>query len=128
MKKLILLAMFIACLSQTNAQSRIGLTFAEIKSDFPYYSFTVSTLSDGSLCYSTYFSCGRFVYFFKEYGGVCVSCAYYIDTYACVNSLVEKYNSKYVIVSDVEWKAYVEGGNISIKLTDYDGLQTFLYY
>lgn len=52
-----------------------------------------------------------------------------IDEIPYLNGQVEAYNKKYVIVSDTEWKAYLEGGGIlKIKLEYNDEYEIYVFY
>ena len=55
---------------------------------------------------------GTFVYYFDKDTKLSNICIQIVDEMPYLNGQVESYNKKYVIVSDSEWKAYLEGGNI----------------
>ena len=45
-----------------------------------------------------------------------------------LNYFVEDYNSKYVIVSDTEWKFYNQNGIMYISLIEVQGTPAFVYF
>lgn len=94
------------------SQSRIGFTESEIRKEFYDIKFTVK-YSDGS---NTRYIIGqtestvRYYYFNAE--GRCYTCYIKPKNQGTLNTMVEQYNKMYVIVSDTEWKMYLEGGGI----------------
>jgi len=59
---------------------------------------------------------GTFFYYLDKETGLSNFCIQVIDKMPYLNGQVETYNKKYVIVSDTEWKAYLEGGGL-LKIT-----------
>ena len=111
------------------SQSRIGFSKTEIKSEFSHYDYTSGITDDGTEYLQIKAVQSYNIYYFNDYG-FCYAVAIFPRTQGDLNSFVQDYNSKYVIVSDSEWKAYVnKGGILSIKLFyDEDIQASFFIY
>ena len=113
-------------------QAHLGATLKEIKEAHPNNVFKdVYYTDDGSKYFtSTDMPLGNFSYYFtKETDKTYLCVQVPIDNIA-LNTLVEMYNKKYVIVSDSTWKAYLDGGaimNINLHYAEKYGVSIFFY-
>lgn len=117
MKKLLLLLTVLLpmfCI----AQAHLGSTENEIRNKYPNKTFEVGYSDDGEKYIKTFMVYGNFIYYFNKENGLSNFCMQIIDEMPYLNGQVEAYNKKYVIISDTEWKAYLEdGGILNIKLS-----------
>jgi hypothetical protein len=128
MKKLIVL--FILLLSfLSNAQAHLNLTEKDIRDGYSDKTFEVGYNDDGEKYISTFMIYGTFIYYFDKETGLSDFCIQIVDKMPYLNGQVEAYNKKYVIVSDTEWKAYLEGGSVlNIKLTYNKENEFYVFY
>lgn len=98
------------------SQARIGWTESEIKSDFYYWTFETD-YSDAGLKYIFTDDAEYAIisYYFNS-DGYCTFCAVLPNNRAGLNYYVQAYNSRYVVISDTKWKAYLESGVLIIEL------------
>lgn len=112
----------------SNAQAHIGSTEKEIKDLYLDKTFETGFTDGGEKYISTFMYYGTFVYYFDKETKLSNSCLQIIDEMINLNAQVEAYNKKYVIISDSEWKAYLDGGSIlKIKLS-YDKENKFYVF
>lgn len=102
------------------AQAHLGSTLHEIKNYHPEKEFTVESLDDGSLVAETDMPLGSFLYFFDKETGLSNLCVQIPDDLTALNTQVEIYNKKYVIISETSWKAYLDGGGVMKINLNYD--------
>jgi len=128
MKKLLfLLIVFLPILS--NAQAHLGSTEKEIRDLHSDKTFEVAYSDNGEKYIYTFMNYGTFFYYFDKETGLSNFCMQAVDKMPYLNGQVEAYNKKYVIVSDTEWKAYLEGGGIlKIKLSYDEELKVYIFY
>lgn len=119
MKNLIL-AMILLIPFLGRAQAHLGSTLNEIKNTHPEKEFTVEKLDDGTLVAETNMPLGTFLYFFDNETGLSNLCVQVPDDLTALNTQVEIYNKKYVIISETSWKAYLEGGGVMRIHLNYD--------
>ncbi len=100
----------------SNAQAHLGSSESEIRKTHPDKTFTVSYADDGTKTISTFMIFGTFYYYISKETGLSYGCVQVIDDMPLLNGQIEAYNGKYVIISDSEWKAYLEGGG-KMKIT-----------
>ncbi len=124
--KIFLTGLFLIVGFNSFSQARIGFTESQIRSEFYYLSFEEGVTNDGFKYIYTYGDRGAIAYFFDE-DGICILTRYMPYTQGDLNYYVEIYNSRYVILSETHWKAYLKnGGIIDIYLiTTDDGLTYF---
>lgn len=111
MKKLILLLIMILPIFN-NAQAHLGISEKEIRDLHSDKTFKIGYTDDGQKYISSFMIFGTFVYYFDTETKLSNFCIQIVNEMPYLNGQVEAYNKKYVIVSDSEWKAYLEGGNI----------------
>ena len=112
-----------------NAQAHLGSTEKEIRNLYPDKIFEVGYTDDGQKYISAFMIYGTFVYYFDKESGHSNLCIQVIDNMIYLNGQVEIYNKKYVIVSDTEWKAYLEGGGLlKIKLEYNAENKIYVFY
>jgi hypothetical protein len=115
-KILFLIIILVPILS--NAQAHLGSTEKEIRDLHSDKTFEIGYNNDGEKYISSFMYFGTFIYYFDKDTKLSNYCIQIVDKINYLNGQVEAYNKKYVIISDSEWKAYLEGGNIlKIKLT-----------
>lgn len=127
MKRLMFLfIVFLPILS--NAQAHLGSTEKEIRNLHSDKTFEVGYTDDGEKYISAFMYYGTFSYFFDKETGLSNFCMQVVTEMPYLNGQVEAYNKKYVIVSDSEWKAYLEGGAIlKIKLTYDEEYEVYVF-
>jgi len=128
MKRLMfLLIVFLPILS--NAQAHLGSTEKEIRELHSDKTFEVGYSDDGEKYISAFMNYGTFWYYFDKETGLSNFCMQAVDKMSYLNGQVEAYNKKYVIVSDTEWKAYLEGGGVlKIKLSYNEEHKVYIFY
>jgi len=127
MRKLIFLLILMFPLLGT-AQAHLGSTLTEIKAMHPDKVFKVEYTNDGTKYAYTDMPLGTFFYYFDSETGLSNLCLQIPDDMTALNTQVEIYNKKYVIVSETSWKAYLEGGGLmKINLTYREGLKSYMF-
>jgi hypothetical protein len=128
MKKIILLFLFLLPLFG-KSQAHLGATLQQIKEMYPNKTFETGKTNDGTFYAMTGMSLGVFCYYFDA-DGITYMCVQFPDDMKALNTQVEIYNKKYVIVSETEWKAYLEGGGrltITLEYNKAKDLYLFRY-
>lgn len=128
MKKLIFLLIVMLPLIG-KAQAHLGYTEKDIRDLHSDKTFEVGYTDDGEKYISAFMYYGTFFYYFDKETGLSNFCMQVINEIPYLNGQVEAYNKKYVIVSDAEWKAYLEGGRIlKIKLDYNEEVKVYVFY
>ena len=110
------------------AQAHLGATATEIKSNYPEKIFESGITSKGDRYLYTDMDLGTFYFCFDEQTGLTDMCLQIPKNMIALNTQVEIYNKKYVILSETSWKAYLEdGGMINIKLSYSEELKTYMF-
>lgn len=117
MKKLIIIFLLLPLLGR--AQAHIGMTDSQIRAEHTSVSFKSDETSKGVKYISGDMGLGTFYYYFDNegYSDFNMQIPY---TMKDVNAQTEIYNSKYVILTDHSWKAYVNDGGILFITLEYD--------
>jgi|SRR5690554_2344554 len=111
------------------AQAHLGSTEEEIRELYSEKTFEVGYTAEGEKYISTFMFYGTFLYYFDKETGFSNFCMQVINEIPYLNGQVEAYNKKYVIVSDTEWKAYLEDGSIlKIKLDYNEEYEVYVFY
>jgi hypothetical protein len=110
--KIILLLLIVTLPKLSNAQAYLGSTEKEIRDLHSDNTFKVGYTDDGEKYISSFMYFGTFIYYFDKETKLSNFCMQIVDEMPYLNGQVEAYNKNYVIVSDSEWKAYLEGGNV----------------
>lgn len=111
----------------TNAQSRLGYSEQDIRSEFSDETFYSGRTENGI----------KYIYKFGKHAAAC----YYFDednvTYMCsvtpnesgaLNYLVEHYNNTAVVVDNYNWKSYGVDGHLTyISLREVNNKLVFIY-
>jgi hypothetical protein len=128
MKRLMFLfIVFLPILS--NAQAHLGSTEKEIRDLHSDKTFEVGYSDNGEKYICAFMIYGTFFYFFDKETRLSNFCIQAIDKMPYLNGQVEAYNKKYVIVSDTEWKAYLEGGGtMNIELKYNEEYEKYIFY
>jgi hypothetical protein len=131
MKKFIIIFYLLLFSNLLFSQARMGYSAKELLAEFSDYRYDAKTdyASDGSFFVSIQTEFAMVGYFFDKQDINHTSCNSMIilpKTTTRVNFYVQEYNSKYVILSKVQWRAYLPNGTYLIDLlTDKDGLMYF---
>lgn len=83
-----------------NAQAHLGSTLTDIKALHPDKVFKVDYTNDGTKYAYTDMPLGTFFYYFDSETGLTNLCLQIPDDMTALNTQVEIYNKKYVIVSE----------------------------
>jgi hypothetical protein len=127
MKKLILTIVLFVISLTSFSQARVNFTESEIRKEFNKSKFETSYTESGiKFIYQLDENVATYYYFNKE--SVCYMCMMIPLKQGTLNYFVEDYNSKYVIVSDTEWKFYNKNGIMYISLIEVKGNPAFIYY
>lgn len=119
MKKLLfLLIAFIPLFSI--GQVHLGANMANIKAMYPNNTFKTESTVDSITFISTKMQYGTFFYYFDKVTGLSNTCIQIPNNMKDLNTQVEIYNREYVEISDISWKAYIEGGRILKILLSYE--------
>lgn len=128
MKNLIFILMLMLPLIG-KAQAHLGSTEKEIRDLYPDKTFEVGFEDDGEKYINAFMKYGTFFYYFDKETGLSNFCMQVIKEVVYLNGQVEAYNKKYVIVSDSEWKAYLEGGGImKIQYKYNEEYKVYVFY
>jgi hypothetical protein len=103
--KVVFIIMFYLMIFRVSGQSRLGYSVNDIKKEFSDKSFA---LTSGYDSYNHY-------YLFNN-ASYCDKVLIIPDDNGKLNYFVEEYNKSYVIINNMEWKMYDEGGISSIRL------------
>lgn len=124
--KIFLAGLFLIVGFNSFSQARIGFTESQIRSEFYYLSFEEGVTTEGFKYIYANYERGTIAYYFDD-TGLCILTRLIPFTQGDLNYLVESFNSKYVIISETQWKAYLKnGGIVNIYLvTNSDGLTYF---
>jgi len=127
MKHLLTFLMFLPFLA--NAQAHLGESLSGLKQRYPDKIFEIKYTTDGSKYTMAEQALGTFVYYFNNETGLTEMCIQIPDDLQALNTQVEIYNKKYVILSETSWKAYLEGGStMNISLIYNDEYETYIFY
>jgi hypothetical protein len=112
-----------------NAQAHLGESLNGLKARYPEKYFEVKSTTDGTRYTMAEQALGTFVYYFSNETGLTEMCIQIPDDLQALNTQVELYNKKYVILSETSWKAYLEGGStMNISLIYNDEYETYIFY
>lgn len=129
MKKLLLI-LFVALICTTcfGQAARIGFTYNEVKTEYSGFKQTLDYV-DGEKVLTVQGEDVTCIYYFDKDNGICYLSLVVPHREGGVHYLIEKYNSKYVIVDNYNWKWYNSNYVIGITLdsTD-DGIMFFSFY
>lgn len=111
------------------AQAHLGVTLADIKELYPDKTFKIGYTDDGTKYALASMALGTFAYYFDN-EETTYKCIQYPNNMTALNTQVEIYNKKYVIISETSWKAYLERGglmNINLEYDEEFNLYIFHY-
>lgn len=113
----------------SNAQAHLGESLAGLKARYPEKYFKVETTNDGSKYTTADQALGTFVYYFSSETGLTELCVQIPNDLQALNTQVEIYNKKYVILTESSWKAYLDGGStMEINLIYNEEYETYIFY
>lgn len=111
-----------------NAQVHLGSSLEDIQEFHPTKEFITGNNDDGTKYAYTEMELGTFYFFFNKQTELTDYCVQVPKDMIALNTQVEIYNKKYVVVSETSWKAYLDGGGImKIILTYNENLKTYLF-
>ena len=110
------------------SQGVVGLTLSELKQSYPGQVYERTEIETGTV-YSTKFPYCVASYFFRTGTDVIEFTMVFPDGTTKLSGMIEKYNREYVIISKTEWRAYINGSTMEIKLEmNENGMYSFIYY
>jgi len=125
MKKLILLLLLIPTFG--SSQARLGSTRSQIYTEFAELIPTFSNTSDGMEYLVVNIEDIMVLHYFNE-EAVCTTSVIYPETQGALNSLVELYNNRYVVISPKSWRMYSSAGNYAdVKLVTNNQVTFFIW-
>lgn len=130
MKKLITIIVLLSTIVLTaKAQVRMWATADEIMTEFKDQNPSKGTEDDGTEYISINFPDYAMFYYYLNEDDVCYRCFVMPEDVGDLHAIVERYDNRYVIVSDTQWKFY-SGINVSyIKLRETKtGVTYFEWY
>lgn len=129
MKRLLITSLFLFTLILSKAQSRIGYSLSEIKTEFPSskYNIEFNELTDTSCIYTVKEVPVTIIYLFDH--SDCTATFIIPQTSTTLKSYIEEYNNKYVKVSQNQWKVNLGNGicRIDLESPENDKLPFFLW-
>jgi hypothetical protein len=129
MKKLLLLLAMAVLPLISNSQPLFGFTPSEVKDRYPGVDWTYKRWGDGDDKLSMGFRAEDLivVYFFNE-NNKSIATTINPQTEGELQGIIERYNSRYVIIDSYTWKFYDEGSIFMCKLKQSDqGRYFFLW-
>jgi hypothetical protein len=125
--KLFYTGIFIILGKMIFAQAHLGETIYGLNHRYPNEELKLEYMTDGVPYTTISHEMGMYFYFFNS-NMKTKSCMQIPHSIQDLNAQVEIYNSKYVILSENKWKAYLEGGGIMNITLHYDeDLETYLF-
>jgi hypothetical protein len=119
------------CLITTSlSQTKLGFSEKEIKTYLQEnkISYETGTSKDQKPFIMAEHENVNVIYYFNNEKTVCTTNVVIPDDLSMLNTLVEKYNNTYVIISETEWRFYTEKYPLKIKLIYGDnGLYFFVW-
>ena len=129
MKKLILFLFTLSVMftASVSAQAHLGATATEIKKMHPTNVWKYAVTDKGVNYMYSEMTLGVYFYYFGE-NGASIMCMNVPTSMANLNTQIEIYNKKYVIVTDKSWKAYLEGDGGVMYIALLHNKDTNAYY
>ncbi len=129
MKKTILFLVFIILSINGIAQARLNSTLSEVREEFSDWRYNLKSGydSDGDFYISIETERATVIYYFDD-SNLCYATIIIPDDQGALNMYAELYNSRYVIISNTQWRMYGENGIAEIELVYSDnGTYYFLW-
>jgi hypothetical protein len=115
--KVVFILMFYLLIFRISGQSRLGYSVNDIKKEFSDKSFALTSGYDSyNHYYLRVFTDIATVFYLFNNASYCDKVLIIPDDNGKLNYFVEEYNKSYVIINNMEWKMYDEGGISSIRL------------
>ena len=130
MKKIISIIVLLSTIILTaNSQARMWSTADEIMTEFKEQNPLKETDEDGSKYIQIDFTGFAMFYYYLNDDNKCYECFIMPDDEGDLHGIIERYNNKYVVVSDTQWKFYSGISVCYIKLRETKtGLAYFDWY
>lgn len=126
-KTFILFALIFGLSCSAFSQAMIGYNMSEVRDNFPGVKWEYGHWDENDKLQSMTFDDESMVviyYFNSSY--VCFSTAIVPKTQGVLQAIIERYNTRYVIIDDTHWKFYTNGGVLKCSLEQTDkGLYFF---
>jgi hypothetical protein len=117
MKKLLLIILFSILSIAAYSQSRLNYSANEIREEFSDSKYNLkSNFDKNGNYYISILTGSSTVFYYFNAERTCIATFIVPDNQGALNSYVETYNNKYVIVSPTQWKMYSNNGMCEIKL------------
>ena len=129
MKKIILF-LVITFPVMARAQAHLSESITGLRDRYPGKEFKFEKTNEGVIYVTANQPLGLFAYFFDRETGLTNMCMQIPYNMQALNTQVEIYNKKYVILSESSWKAYLEGGGImkiNLSYSEENGTYIFIY-
>ena len=131
MRKAILLMILVFGLSlSAMSQAMIGFNMSEVRDNFPDAKWSYGIWEEENRLQSMTFEDDNMaVIFYFNSSYVCFITAIVPKTQGFLQGMIEKYNSRYVVVNDTSWKFYTNGGVLKCTLEHTDkGVYFFKWF
>ncbi|MDZ4203460.1 MAG: hypothetical protein U1C46_01460 [Bacteroidales bacterium] len=117
MKRVVFLISILILSLQANSQGRLGYSASQILDEFsqPDYNLENGYDNDGDYFIKVKYERADVFYYFKT-SDSCYLTLVAPESDGSLNSYVEAFNNRYVIISSVNWKSYSAQGISDIKL------------
>ena len=128
MRKLLISALLtISLVSCTFAQARINSTFAQLKEEFKYgYNMIIDEGNDGGIFMVVTLADREVMYMFDD-KMYCFITIIMPTRQGTIQSIIEDYNQKYVIISPTRWRFYNNGLYSDITFENLSDTDAFVW-
>lgn len=131
MKRIVSVLVFVLLFSQTSrSQALIGFNMSDVRKEYPSVNWEYGKWGESNEYQTMSFEDNSIatIYYFNE-KGICFSTAIIPKSQGILQAMIERYNSRYVIVDDTHWKFYTNGGVLKsyLKMTD-ENVYYFYWY
>jgi hypothetical protein len=126
MKYLIALVTLIIFSNNTEAQARLGSNKSEIMKEFSEKNIKVNLTDDGEEYLSFESNISVNLYYLDK-DEICYNVVIFPKDNSAINTLVEFYNDKYVVIDESHWKMYTSNGIAQIDLIFFENSAMFIW-
>lgn len=112
-----------------SAQAHLGDSYSSLQSRYPDIELQIEFTDEGRPYTMIDHLLGTFIYYFDSETYLTDLCVQVPNDMQDLNTQIEIYNNKYVVLSETTWKAYLEGGGkMNIELIYNEEYETYLFY
>ena len=126
MKYLIALVTLIFLSNNTAAQARLGSNKSDIMKEFSEKNIKVNLTDDGEEYLSFESNISVNLYYLDK-DEICYNVVIFPKDNSAINTLVEFYNDKYVVIDESHWKMYTSNGIAKIDLIFFENSAMFVW-